>query len=200
MRFNEDNMDVDITQASRILRLCPISKKGRDGEMMISVPMSFKMQEVSVDSGSATLFIEGDYFNRIYHMDPSHIFYDIRLGIHDDPLGVGILDNDTRIFLSIPDHVALQHRIAGLFTVSREPAQKIMDAVILQAPQDLFKLELLDDTVALEDHDGSKRLPLSYAALKRQDGIFTFSPTYLKQKIAAFRYDYISFRVRAIFR
>lgn len=110
------------------------------------------------------------------------------------------MDNNTQIYFSVPDHVASQHRITALFSIGGKISQEIMDAVLIQGDtQDFFKVELLDETVVLENEDGSKRLPLFYASLRKENNIFTIAPEYLKEKVAGFRYDYISFDVKVTF-
>lgn len=200
MRSDKDGMDTNMAREARILRRELIPRKGRKENIMINVPMQFKMTNVLVSSGTDSVFIDSFYFNRVYHINSDCTSQLIRLGIHDNPLSVCAMGNDTRIFFSVPDYVASQHRIAGLFSIGGEVSQEIIDAVTLQGPtQELFKVELLDETIALENGDGSERLLLSFASLRKQNDIFTIAPEYLKEKAAGFRYDLISFRVKLLF-
>lgn len=196
MGSDKDNM----ARESRILRQELIPQKGHDENVVINVPMQFKMTKVLVGSCTDSVFINSTYFNRPYCVNSDCMCQTIRLGIYDNPLGIGAMDNDTRIYFSVPDHVASQHRITVLFSIGGKISQEIMDAVLIQGDtQELFKVELLDETVTLENKDGSKRLPLIYASLRKQNDIFTISPEYLKEKAAGFRYDYISFDVKVTF-
>ncbi len=196
MGSDKDNM----ARKSRILRQELIPLKGHDENVVINVPMQFKMTKVLVGSCTDSVFIDSAYFNRPYYVNSDYEPQTIRLGIYDNSLDIGAMDNDTRIYFSVPDHVASQHRITALFSIDGKISQEIMDAVLIQGDtQELFKVELLDETVTLENKDGSKRLPLIYASLRKQNDVFTISPEYLKEKAAGFRYDYISFDVKVTF-
>ena len=200
MGFNKDNIDSNMARESRILRRELIPLKGHDENVVINVPMQFKMTKVLVGSCTDSVFINSTYFNRPYCVNSDYEPQTIRLGIHENPLDICAMDNNTQIRFFVPDHVASQHRITALFSISGGVPQEIMDAVLIQRDtQKLFKVELLNETVALENDNGSKRLPLCCTSLIRQNNVFTISPECLKKKAAGFRYDYISFDVKVTF-
>lgn len=157
--------------------------------------------EVDPDSPKdSPMLYDREHCGKCYRVKDGEV-YTIRLGIHSDPNGVGVISRDSSIGCVVPTASGKRQFIMALFSVAEIYPAKLMDGVYLSADVP-FHLEYVYRSAMLESNNGSKGLVLSDNAVCLEDGLVTIGHDGLEGEIpdyCTYLYDFITLQVRVAF-
>lgn len=157
--------------------------------------------EVDPDSPrDAPILYDREHCGKRYRVKDGEV-YTIRLGIHSDPNGVGVISRDSCVSCIVPTASGKQQFIMALFSVAEIYPARLMDGVYLSADVP-FHLEYVYRSAMLESNNGSKGLLLSDNAVELRDDLVIISHCGLEGEIPAYctyTYDFITVQVRVVF-
>lgn len=162
------------------------------------VPLTW---EVDPDSPKdAPMLFDREHCGKHYRVKDGEV-YTVRLGIHSDPSGIGVISGDSSASCVIPTTSAKRQLIMALFSVAEIYPARLMDCVCLSADVP-FHLEYIYRSAMLESNNESKGLALSDSAVKLEDDLIIVSHRGLEGEIpyyCTYTYDFITVQVRVVF-
>ena len=162
------------------------------------VPLTW---EVNPDSPKESpMLFDREHCGKCYRVKDGEV-YTIRLGIHSDPNGIGVISKDSTAVCVIPTESGKQLHIMALFSVAEIYPAMLVDYVFLRANA-AFHLEYVYRSAMLESNNGSKGLVLSDNAVCLEDGLVTIGHDGLEGEIpdyCTYLYDFITLQVRVVF-
>lgn len=162
------------------------------------VPLTW---EVDHDSPKeAPMVFDRENCGKCYRVKDGEV-YTIRLGVHSDPNGIGVISRDSSAVCVIPTESGKQLHIMALFSIAEIHPVMVMDCVYLRADTAIH-LEYVYRSAMLESNNGSKGLVLSDDAVRLEDDLVVVSHCGLEGEIphyCTYTYDFITVQVRAVF-
>lgn len=165
-------------------------------EAEAGVPLS--LEPCPDDAEGATL-IDKEHYGNIYNVNDGGA-YTIRLGVHSNPIGIGVMDKDTAVVCGIPTTTDDVHRILALFFIPELHPVKYMDAIWLRAEKP-FHIEYVWGSAVLESNHESRELALRHDAVTKDEDTLVILQNGLDGEIpdsCTFSYDFIKFQIRIV--
>lgn len=162
------------------------------------VPLTF---EIDPDSPKdAPMLFDRENYGKSYCVEDGEI-YTIRLGIHSDSNGVGVISGDSSAICVIPTESGKCLHIMAIFSIDELHPAVFLDCAYLTADT-TFHLEYVYRSAMLESNNGLNSLTLSDEATQLKDDLVVVSHHGLAGEIpdyCTYLYDFITVQVRVVF-
>lgn len=162
------------------------------------VPLTW---EVDPDSPKdAPMLYDQEQCGKHYRVKDGEV-YTVRLGVHSDPNGVGVISRDSFAKCIIPTASEKRQLIMAVFGIAEIAPMNLMDCVCLSADVP-FHLEYVYRSAMLESNNESKGLVLSDNAVRLKDDLVMIGHEGLEGEIpnyCTYLYDFITLQVRVVF-
>ena len=157
--------------------------------------------ELDLDSPKdAPMLYDREQYGKLYQVKDGEV-YTVRLGVHSDPNGVGVISRDSFAKCIVPTASEKRQLIMAVFGIAAIAPMSLMDCVCLSADVP-FHLEYVYRSAMLESNNGSKGLDLSDNAVRLKDGLLMIGHEGLEGEIpdyCTYLYDFITLQVRVVF-
>lgn len=162
------------------------------------VPLTW---EIDPDSPKdAPMLFDREQCGKCYRVKDGGV-YTVRLGVHSDPNGFGVIPRDSSVRCIVPTASEKRQLIMAAFSMAEIAPVILMDYVYLSADVP-FHLEYVYRSAMLESNNGSKGLILSDNAVYLKDGLVVIGHEGLEGEIPSYctyLYDFITLQVRVVF-
>lgn len=162
------------------------------------VPLTWDVDPDSPEG--APMLYDREQCGKHYRVKDGEV-YTIRLGIHSDPNGVGVISGDSAVRCIVPIASEKQQLIMAVFSIAEIAPANLMDCVCLSADA-LFHLEYVYRSAMLESNNDSRGLVLSDKAVRLTDDLIMISHEGLEGEIpnyCTYLYYFITLQVRVVF-
>ena len=157
--------------------------------------------ELDLDSPKdAPMLYDREQYGKLYQVKDGEV-YTVRLGVHSDPNGVGVISRDSFAKCIVPTASEKRQLIMSVFGIAEIAPMSLMDCVCLSADVP-FHLEYVYRSAMLESNNGSKGLDLSDNSVRLKDGLLMIGHEGLEGEIpdyCTYLYDFITLQVRVVF-
>lgn len=162
------------------------------------IPLTWELDPDSPKD--APMLYDREQYGKLYQVKDG-VVYTIRLGVHSDPNGVGVISRDSLVRCIVPTASEKRQLIMAVFGVAEIAPMSLMDCVGLCAEVP-FYLEYVYRSAMLESNNGAKGLVLSDNAVHLRDGLVIIGHEGLDGEIpdyCTYLYDFITLQVRVVF-
>ena len=162
------------------------------------IPLTWELDPNSPKD--APMLYDREQCDKHYRVKDGEV-YTVRLGVHSDPNGVGVISRDSFAKCIVPTASEKRQLIMAVFGVAEIAPMSLMDCVGLCADVP-FHLEYVYRSAILESNNVSKGLVLCDDAVYLRDGLVIIGHEGLEGEIpdyCTYLYDFITLQVRVVF-